>query len=71
MGNESTRAQDRTEGGRQPQEDEVPDRTTWRSMMHSVRAPAVSFGPSILLDLLLGASVAATASGALPDPNRG
>jgi hypothetical protein len=36
-----------------------------------MRTLAVSFGPAVLLDLLLAASVVATASGALPEPNRG
>jgi hypothetical protein len=39
--------------------------------MRSVRMIAVCFGPSVVLNLLLAASVAATASGDLPDPNRG
>lgn len=37
---------------------------TWRSAL-------VSFGPSVVLDVLLGASVIATALDALPDPSRG
>ena len=70
MSDESTRAQDRTEGGHRAQEEEAPDRT-WRNLVRSARALGVSFGPSVVLDLLLAASVAATASGALPDPSGG
>ena len=70
MSNESTRAQDRAEMGHQAHDEEVPERT-WRNLARSVRMIAVSFGPSVVLDLLLAASVAATASGALPDSNRG
>ena len=70
MSDESTRARDRTEEDHQPQDAEAPD-GTWRDLARSVRVLAVSFGPSVVLDLLLAASVAATASGTLPDPNRG
>ena len=70
MSAESTRALDWTEEGHQPQDEEIPERT-WRSVMRSVRMIAVCFGPSVVLNLLLAASVAATASGDLPDPNRG
>lgn len=70
MSNESAR--DRTEGGRRPQVvAETSNRSSWRNTTRSVRMVAVCFGPSVVLDLLLAASVAATASGALPDPNRG
>ena len=37
---------------------------TWRGLL-------VPFGPSVALDLLLGACVVASALGALPDPSRG
>ena len=70
MSDESTRAQGRTESGHRPQDEEAPDRR-WRDLARSVRALAVSFGPSVVLDLLLATSVAATASGALPDPYPG
>lgn len=70
MGDESTRAQDRTEGRHRPQDEGASDRT-WRDLARSVRALAVSFGPSVVLDLLLAASVAATVLDALPDPARG
>ena len=69
MSDESTGAQDRTEAGRRPQEEEAPDRTR-RDLVRSVRALAISFGPSVVLDLLLAVSVATTTAGALPDPNR-
>src|SRR5215203_5218356 len=69
MSDESTRAQDRPEEGH-PSGSEAQD-GGWRNLARSVRALAVSFGPSVVVDLLLAASVAATASGALPDPNRG
>jgi hypothetical protein len=70
MSNESARF--RTEGGRRPQVvAEAPNRSAWRNLTRSVRMVAVCFGPSVVLDLLLAASVAATASGNLPDPNRG
>ena len=70
MSEELTRAQNRTEGDYQPQQEEAQD-CTWRDLTSSVRALAASFGPSVVLDLVLAASVVATASGALPDPNRG
>ena len=70
MSNESTRELDRTEEGHRPQYEETPERA-WRDLTRSVRALAVSCGPSVVLDLLLAASVAATAWGDLPDPNRG
>jgi hypothetical protein len=69
MSSESTRARDRTERGHQLH-DEGAANPRRRNLMRSVRMVAVCFGPSIVLDLLLAASVAATASDALPDPNR-
>src|ERR671933_1327835 len=69
MGNDSTRAQDRPEEGH-PSGSEAQD-GGWHNLVRAVRALAISFGPSVVLDLLLSASVAATASGTLPDPNRG
>ena len=69
MSDESTRAQDRPEEGH-PSGSEVQN-SGWRNLVRAVRALVISFGPSVVLDLLLAASVAATASGALPDPNRG
>lgn len=70
MSDESPGARDRTEGSYQPQDEKAPSPTE-RTLLRSVRMVAVSFGPSVVLDLLLATSVVATASGALPDPNRG
>ena len=70
MNDEPRSAQDRTEGGHQPQDEETRERA-WRNLARSVHALVVSCGASVVLDLLLAVSVAATASGALPDLNRG
>ena len=70
MSDEPVRTQDQPEGGHQPQDEEASE-GAWHNLTRSVRALAVSFGPSVVLDLLLVASVAATVTGTLPDPNQG
>lgn len=71
MSGESSRAHNQMEWGHPSQVVQGAPNHRWRNLMRSVRMVAVSFGPSVVLDLLLGASVGATASGALPHPNRG
>src|SRR5215208_7117763 len=62
MSEEPTEAHNRSES--EPTPEATIPKGTWRSLL-------VPFGPSVALDLLLGACVVATALGALPDPSRG
>lgn len=62
MSEEPTEAHNRSEA--QPTPESTVTKGTWRSLL-------VPFGPSVALDLLVGACVVATALGALPDPSRG
>ena len=62
MSEQPTEAHNRSEA--QPTPESTVTKGTWRSLL-------VTFGPSVALDLLLGACVVATALGALPDPSRG
>ena len=71
MSGESSSARNQMERGHPSQVVQEAPNHRWRNLMRSVRMVAVSFGPSVVLDLLLAASVGATASGTLPDPNRG
>src|SRR5215218_838732 len=62
MSEEPTEAHNRSES--EPAPEATIPKGTWRSLL-------VPFGPSVALDLLLGACVLATAMNALPDPSRG
>jgi hypothetical protein len=62
MSEEPTEAHNRSEA--QPTPESTVTKGTWRSLL-------VTFGPSVALDLLLGACVVVTALDALPDPSRG
>jgi hypothetical protein len=62
MSEQPAEAHNRSE--EQPTPEATIPKGTWRSLL-------VPFGPSVALDLLLGACVVATALGALPDPSRG
>ena len=62
MSEEPAKAHNRS--GAQPTPESTVPKGTWRSLL-------VTFGPSVALDLLLGACVVATALDALPNPSRG